>query len=80
MKWQRGMMAVAAGLVAALGAGLAWTAEGEGPPGGQSEGRRRRRPPPPLLRALAGQGIEVVTLSEVVRSLEDVYLRVVEGA
>jgi len=35
---------------------------------------------PPLLRALAGQGIEVVTLSEVPRSLEDVYLRVVEGA
>jgi ABC-2 type transport system ATP-binding protein len=35
---------------------------------------------PPLLRALAGQGIEVVTLSEVHRSLEDVYLRVVERA
>jgi ABC-2 type transport system ATP-binding protein len=35
---------------------------------------------PPLLRALASRGIEVVTLSEVPRSLEDVYLRVVEDA
>jgi ABC-2 type transport system ATP-binding protein len=33
---------------------------------------------PVLLRALASQGFGVVTLSEVPRSLEDVYLRVVE--
>jgi ABC-2 type transport system ATP-binding protein len=35
---------------------------------------------PRLLRALAAQGVEIVTLSEVPRSLEDVYLRVVEEA
>jgi ABC-2 type transport system ATP-binding protein len=34
---------------------------------------------PRLLRALAAQGVGVVTLSEVARSLEDVYLQVVEG-
>jgi len=34
---------------------------------------------PVLLRALAAQGAEIVTLSEAPRSLEDVYLRVVEG-
>jgi ABC-2 type transport system ATP-binding protein len=34
---------------------------------------------PLLLRALAAQGVGVVTLSEVARSLEDVYLQVVEG-
>ena len=33
---------------------------------------------PLLLQTLAAHGVEVVTLSEVVRSLEDVYLRVVE--
>ncbi|MEA3341595.1 MAG: ABC transporter ATP-binding protein [Chloroflexota bacterium] len=33
---------------------------------------------PPLLQKLAAHGVEVVTLSEVARSLEDVYLRVVE--
>jgi len=33
---------------------------------------------PILLQALASHGVEVVTLSEVPRSLEDVYLRVVE--
>jgi len=33
---------------------------------------------PLLLQALAARGVEVVTLSEVPRSLEDVYLRVVE--
>jgi ABC-2 type transport system ATP-binding protein len=33
---------------------------------------------PLLLQALASHGVEVVTLSEVPRSLEDVYLRVVE--
>jgi ABC-2 type transport system ATP-binding protein len=33
---------------------------------------------PRLLRMLASQGVGVVTLSEVMRSLEDVYLRVVE--
>jgi ABC-2 type transport system ATP-binding protein len=32
---------------------------------------------PRLLRWLAEQGADVVTLSEVTRSLEDVYLRVV---
>jgi ABC-2 type transport system ATP-binding protein len=35
---------------------------------------------PQLLRMLAAQGVGVVTLSEVPRSLEDVYLRVVEEA
>jgi ABC-2 type transport system ATP-binding protein len=34
---------------------------------------------PLLLQALAAQGVGVVTLSEVARSLEDVYLQVVEG-
>jgi len=33
---------------------------------------------PVLLRTLASHGFGVVTLSEVPRSLEDVYLRVVE--
>ena len=35
---------------------------------------------PALLHTLAAHGLGVVTLSEVSRSLEDVYLRVVEGA
>lgn len=35
---------------------------------------------PRLLRALAAAGLEVVTLSEVSRSLEDVYMRVVGAA
>jgi ABC-2 type transport system ATP-binding protein len=34
---------------------------------------------PLLLQMLASRGIEVITISEVERSLEDVYLRVVEG-
>lgn len=34
---------------------------------------------PRLLRALAEHGVGVVTLAEVPRSLEDVYMRVVEG-
>jgi len=33
---------------------------------------------PLLLRTLAAHGVGIVTLSEVPRSLEDVYLRVVE--
>jgi ABC-2 type transport system ATP-binding protein len=35
---------------------------------------------PRLLQALAARGVAVVTLSEVTRSLEDVYLQVVEEA
>jgi hypothetical protein len=35
---------------------------------------------PLFLRALGGAGIDVVTLSEVERSLEDVYLQVVGHA
>ncbi len=34
---------------------------------------------PRLLRQLAAQGVEVITLSEVAQSLEQVYLRVVGG-
>ena len=34
---------------------------------------------PLLLQMLAAHGVGVVTLSEVPRSLEDVYLQVVEG-
>ena len=34
---------------------------------------------PLVLRALAAQGVGVVTMSQVPRSLEDVYLRVIEG-
>jgi ABC-2 type transport system ATP-binding protein len=34
---------------------------------------------PLVLRALASQGVGVVTMSQVPRSLEDVYLRVIEG-
>ena len=51
----------------------------------QQEDRLRFSTPNPqetnplLLRTLASHGVGVVTLSEVPRSLEDVYLRVVEG-
>ncbi len=38
-----------------------------------------RQTNPRLVRWLTGQGVEVVTLSEVPRNLESVYLRVVEG-
>ena len=66
-----GVVKLVSGLVTVEDQGENWLRYSTGDPQGTN---------PALLQTLAAHGLGVVTLSEVSRSLEDVYLRVVEGA